>query len=155
MASARRPDAASLSALLDGWVEDGSHRLHLVVQYEDTDMAGIVYHAQYLAFAERGRSALLRLAGIDQRSLRLEGKVFAVHRISVGFRAPAMLGDLLEVRTGLASMRGARMVLDQKVQDPEGSPRAELEVEVALLSLGGGPCRLPRAMRDRIIATIS
>ena len=149
-----RPGADALAALLDGWVEGGRHHLPLKVQYEDTDMAGIVYHAQYLAFAERGRSAMIRLAGIDQGGLRREGRVFAVRRIGVDYLAPAALGDALEVRTGLAAIRGARMVLDQEVLGAGGAPKAALEVEVALLDGDRGPCRLPQAMRDRIAATI-
>ena len=155
MARDGRPDPAVLDSLLDGWVESGRHHLPLKVQYEDTDLAGIVYHAQYLAFAERGRSAMLRLAGIDQGELRGEGKAFAVSRIAIDYRAPARLGDTLEVHTGLAAMKGARMELDQEVLAAGGSPKATLKVDVALVSLEGGPCRWPSEMRDRIAATIA
>ena len=155
MAGSKTPDTAAIEALLDGWTGDGCHHLPLKVQYEDTDLAGIVYHAQYLAFAERGRSALLRVAGIDQGALRREDRVFAVNRIGIDYRAPARLGDALIVRTRLKAMKGARMVLDQEVLGEKEALRAALEVEVALLSLAGGPCRWPTEMRDRIAATIS
>ena len=155
MAGLDRPDAAMLGALLDGWVEGGCHHLPLKVQYEDTDLAGIVYHARYLAFAERARSAMLRIAGIDQRLLRGEGKVFAVRRIGIDYLAPAALGDALEVRTRLAAMGGARMALGQRIVNAADTALAELEVEVAMLALGAGPCRWPPGIRDRIAATIS
>ena len=155
MAGSKTPGTAALEAVLDGWTGDGCHHLPLKVQYEDTDLAGIVYHAQYLAFAERGRSAMLRVAGIDQGELRREDRVFAVNRIAIDYRAPASLGDALLVRTRLKAMKGARMALDQEVLGDGEALRAALEVEVALLSLGGGPCRWPPEMRDRIAATIS
>ena len=155
MAGNKAPDAADIESLLDGWVGGGCHHLPLKVQYEDTDLAGIVYHAQYLAFAERGRSAMLRIAGIDQGELRREDRVFAVNRIAIDYRAPASLGDALVVRTRLNAMKGARMVLDQEVLGQKEALRAALEVEVALLSLDGGPCRWPPEIRDRIAATIS
>ena len=155
MMDRERPGALAVGTLLDGWIEDGCHHLPLKVQYEDTDLAGIVYHAQYLAFAERGRSAMLRLAGVDQRSLRGRDKVFAVRRIAIDYRAPAMLGDALEVRTSLAAMKSARMELAQTVLDADKTAKATLDVEIAMLSLGGGPCRWPAGIRDRIAATIA
>lgn len=149
-----RPDPAELASLLDGWLDDGCHHYPLKVQYEDTDLAGIVYHAQYLAFAERGRSAMLRCAGIDQNAMRDDGMVFAIRRITIDYRAPSQLGEALAVQTRLKALRGALMVLDQAVLGDDQTPRASLEVEVAVLALDRGPVRLPEPIRDRIAATI-
>ena len=155
-----RPDAVQVAALLDGWLEDSIHIYPLKVQYEDTDLAGIVFHPRFINFAERGRSAMIRRAGIDQNAMRDDGMVFAIRRIGIDYRAPARLGDALMVRTSLRVMRGAVMELDQIVlkQNPSGQAdtvMAELTVEVLVMALSGRPMRIPALIRDRITATIS
>ena len=94
----------------------GPHAWPLRVYYEDTDAAGIVYHASYLRFAERGRTEMLRELGFDHRSLAdAHGVVFAVSRCVIDFRRPARLDDLLEVRTRPLAVGGARLELEQLV----------------------------------------
>jgi acyl-CoA thioester hydrolase len=79
-----------------GVIDAGRHRIAIRVYYEDTDAAGIVYHAAYLAFAERARTEMLRRLGLDHRTLRARfGVVFTVRRCLVEYRAPARLDDLL------------------------------------------------------------
>lgn len=92
------------------------HSLPLRVYYEDTDLAGIVYYANYLKFIERGRSEWVRSRGLDQARLRMEqGLVFAVRRVEADYLRPAVFDDLLTVTTALVELGGARIVLDQAV----------------------------------------
>jgi acyl-CoA thioester hydrolase len=93
-----------------------THRFQLRVYYEDTDLAGIVYYANYLRFIERGRSEWVRACGLDQGRLRAEtGLVFVVRRVEADFLRPAVLDDSLIVETTLVDLGGARIVLDQAV----------------------------------------
>ncbi len=85
---------------LSSRVESGTHRLPIRVYYEDTDAAGIVYYANYLKFAERARTEMLRLAGIDQSEMTTRyGMAFAVRDCTIDFRDPVRLEDLIEVRS--------------------------------------------------------
>ena len=92
-----------------------THIFNCRVYYEDTDMAGIVYYANYLKFIERGRSTLVREAGIDQGALKQQGYVFAVRRIAADYHKPARLDDMLRVETKLSSVGGAKIEFDQRV----------------------------------------
>lgn len=121
------------------------HRFPVTVYYEDTDMGGIVYHANYLKFIERARSDWVRLHGIDQNALREAGVVFAVHRIEADFLAPARLDERLEVRTHLVQAGGVRMGLDQSVW--RGDTRLfQARVTLVSMSMDGRPRRLPPAL---------
>ena len=127
-----------------------SHVFPVTVYYEDTDMGGIVYHANYLKFIERARSNWVRGLGVDQNDLRGAGTVFAVRRVAADFLAPARLDDALEVTTELMEATGVRLRLQQTVR--RGAKvlfRAEVEL-VAIDSATGGVRRLPRALRDSI-----
>lgn len=130
-----------------GKVADGEHRLPVRVYYEDTDAGGIVYHARYLHFAERARTEMLRLAGIEQSELRRRhDMVFAVRRCEVDYRRPARLDDLVEVRSRLTEISGARL---KAVQDiwRAGEQLVRLVVEVASLRGDGRPTRIPAPVR--------
>ena len=118
------------------------------VYYEDTDAGGIVYHGNYLRFAERGRTELLRSLGYDHRALADGlGLVFAVTRCAADFVVPARLDDLLHVRTRALRVGGARLELEQTVHRA-GQVLARLEVTLALLDRAGlQPRRLPDALR--------
>ena len=116
------------------------------VYYEDTDLSGLVYHANYLKFIERARSEWVRSLGIDQAAMRAGGRVFVVARIEADFRAPARYDDLLEVETRVDGMRPARMVLSQVVRS-EGRALFEARVTVALIGPTGRPERLPEVLR--------
>ena len=101
---------------LDGVLDDGKHDYLLRVQYEDTDAGGIVYHAQYLAFAERARSAWLRCLDIDQpRLLSQKKQAFVVRHIDIDFLQAAALGDVLGVTSEVAKIGGARIILRQTI----------------------------------------
>lgn len=119
------------------------HKMDIRVFYEDTDMAGIVYYANYLRYIERGRSSMLREEGFSQNDLRDRlGIVFAVTEVNARYRQPARLDDLLTVETGLAEVRKARVIFDQKVKRGDDL-LFEALVTVACMSLEGRPKAIP------------
>ena len=117
------------------------------VYYEDTDFSGVVYHGGYLRFLERGRTEYLREAGINQSALQAEGRplVFAVRRMSIEFLRPARMDDLLAVETSLAELRGASILMVQRILR-DGTELVTARVLVAALG-GGRPVRLPDRLR--------
>ena len=122
-----------------------SHRYPVHVHYEDTDMGGIVYHANFLKFIERARSAWVRDLGVDQNAMRAGGTVFVVRRIEADYLAPAYLDDVLEIETQTLRATAARLVMQQSVW----RGKAELfraVVTVACLTTSGRPTRLPAAI---------
>lgn len=128
------------------------HALPVRVYYEDTDAGGIVYHAQYLCFAERGRTELLRSIGVDHRQLLAEeGGIFAVRRLTADFRAPARLDDALAVETRARACSGARLFLVQDIKRDD-QVLVSLDVELVFINADLRPRRLPawlaRAFRD-------
>ena len=146
---------------LNGWVEDCAHHYLLRVQFEDTDAGGIVYHANYLAFAERARSAYLRCIGIRQEETMVAGAedsmMFVVRRLSIDYMRAAGLGAALKVETRLQSLRGASMTLIQEVINLEnGHILARLLVDIGCVAAGrdGGarPRRMPSAVVERLRA---
>lgn len=123
-----------------------THTLSVRVYYEDTDLAGIVYYANYLKFIERGRSEWLRALGIDQVALKQDsGHVFAVRRIEADYLRPARFDDLLSVETALAQATAARIVLDQTVRRGADLLFAA-QVTLACLDALGRPVRLPKGL---------
>ena len=130
-----------------------THRFPIRVYYEDTDLAGIVYYANYLKFIERGRSELLRALGVDQGRLKAEaGIVFAVRRVEADYLLPAVFDDLLTVRTWITSISGARVTMGQEVVR-DGTLLFRAEVTVACLTPTGRPARIPPAIRATLTAS--
>jgi acyl-CoA thioester hydrolase len=126
------------------------HRFDLRVYYEDTDLAGIVYYANYLKFIERARSEWVRALGVDQVQLKSDfGMVFAVRRLEADYILPAYFDDLLHVTTKVSAMTGARITLAQDVW--RGDQRL-FAAKVILVAIGanGQALRLPVALRDAI-----
>lgn len=125
------------------------HEFPVTVWYEDTDMGGIVYHANYFKYVERARSDWVRRLGIDQlKMLRESGRTFAVHEIAAKFIAPATLDDRLTVRTRLLSATPARAVLAQDVvADADGRTLFSATVTIVVLQADGRPGRLPAELR--------
>lgn len=122
------------------------------VYYEDTDLAGIVYYANYLKFLERGRTEALRAAGVDQGRLREErGIVFAVRRVAIEYLHPARLDDWLTVTTVVTRLRGASVAMRQAVLRGD-TALATAEVTVAAMTLGGRPARLAPDLRQVLTA---
>jgi acyl-CoA thioester hydrolase len=124
-----------------------THRLTLRVYYEDTDLAGVVYYANYLRFIERGRSEALRGGGIDQAALKRDlGLVFVVRSLSIDYLSPARFDDLLEVRTRVTRLRGASVEMGQEIWRG-ADPLIRATVTVACMDAAGRPQRLPEAVR--------
>jgi acyl-CoA thioester hydrolase len=123
------------------------HTLPVQVYYEDTDAGGIVYHANYLKFAERGRSEMLRSLGFPHRKLGAEeGVGFAVRRCAVDYLAPARLEDALTVDTTLAGVGAATITMRQQIRR-DGELLVDIDMLVACIGRDGRPRRLPRALR--------
>ena len=122
------------------------HQFDLKVYYEDTDMGGIVYYANYLKFIERARSTLVEELGVDQLRLQSTGVVFAVRDISAQYLAPARMGDNLLVCSRVIVTTAARWVLDQVVKR-DGMVLFTAEVTIVVIGLGGSPRRLPKELR--------
>jgi acyl-CoA thioester hydrolase len=126
------------------------HRFPVRVFYEDTDAAGIVYYANYLKFAERGRTEMLRAAGIGQRALReTAGVAFAVRRCLVDYLRPARLDDLLEVRTRILSTHGAAIEAEQVVARA-AEELVRLQVTLVCIDSRGRATRLPETVLKAI-----
>lgn len=124
-----------------------THTLDIRVYYEDTDMAGIVYYANYLRYIERARSDWVREMGIDQLAMKAEGVVFAVRRVEADYIQPARFDDLLQVRTDLVSLSPARMVMRQEVRRAE-TLLFQADVTIVCINANGKPCRLPAKLRS-------
>jgi acyl-CoA thioester hydrolase len=142
----------TLVNLLDGKIEGGRHLMQVRVYYEDTDFTGIVYHANYLRFMERGRTNYLRLLGADHRALfeqasqEAPGFHFVVRHMDLDFIRPARMDDILVVETKPSEVRGASITLHQKVRRGE-ELLIEAKVQVAFVSQGRAQ-RIPKPLRE-------
>jgi acyl-CoA thioester hydrolase len=155
MGEERQDSRPSAWPQLAGRLEDGAHLLPVRVYYEDTDFSGLVYHASYLRFLERGRTDSLRLAGVDQSQLHADGEglVFAVRRMTLDFLKPARMDDVLVVETRTREVRGATILIAQRVLRGE---ETLLTAEVTVACLGGGrPRRIPDALRRTLAGSSS
>lgn len=125
--------------------------LPIRIYYEDTDFSGVVYHAAYLKFFERGRTEALRACGVHHSEMlrREEPIAFAVRKMTTEWIVPARIDDLLEVRTLFDEIRGARMFLQQEIWRDE-TLLARAEVEAACINLQGKPRRLPADIAMRL-----
>ena len=136
---------------LDGTIDDGKHAQQVRVYYEDTDFSGIVYHASYLRFMERGRTNYLRLVGADHRALfeqaaaEAPGFAFVVRHMDIAFRKPAFMDDVLTILTAPEEVKGASITLHQKVMRGE-ELLVEAHVQVAFIS-GGRARPIPKPLR--------
>lgn len=136
---------------LSGEIREGRHVLPVRVYYEDTDFTGLVYHASYLRFMERGRTDYLRLLGADQRALFEEteeeapGFAFVVRSMAIEFFKPAHMDDVLEIVTEPEEVKGASITLKQRVSRA-GQTLVEASVRVAFVS-GGRARPIPKPLR--------
>mgnify|MGYP005756510963 FL=1 len=141
---------------LDGHLDDVVHRYYLRVQYEDTDAGGIVYHAQYLAFAERARSAWLRCLGIDQQALLAsDANGFVVRHIDIDFVKAAGLSAVLEITSKVLKTGGASVKLRQTITNMQSCHIvARLVVDIGFVSLQSAgaarACRMPKDIRNKL-----
>lgn len=131
-----------------------THTFSVRVYYEDTDLAGIVYYANYLKFIERARSEWVRSLGVDQGRLRREeGIVFAVRRVEADYLKPARFDDELTVMTRPAGATGARIQLEQEVT--RGGERLFVAlVTLVCLTDTGAPARIPAEIRQRLVPAL-
>lgn len=141
------------SAGLAGHIEGATHILHQRVYYEDTDFSGLVYHARYLHFLERGRTDHIRLLGVEQGTLHTKDDpasavAFVVRHMEIDFKAPARMDDILEIRTQSSAVRGARLVLAQEIRCA-GKLLISARVTVAVINGFGRARRLPDDLRRR------
>ncbi len=119
------------------------------VYYEDTDMAGIVYYANYLKYIERGRSEWVREIGMDQLAMKADGIVFAVRRVEADYLGSAKLDDALVVETVVASVSAARLVMEQWVKRAD-EVLFHAMVTVVCMNEAGQPVRLPANIRQMV-----
>ena len=123
------------------------HSFECRVYYEDTDLAGIVYYANYLKFIERARSEWVRTLGLDQAQLKAEtGVVFAVRYLTADYLSPAKFDDVLTITTQVLKTSGARMALDQRVLR-SGVLLFDARVTLVAIGANGAPAGLPKALR--------
>ena len=125
------------------------YTLPIRIYYEDTDMAGIVYYANYLKFIERGRSEWVREIGMDQLKMKEEGIVFAVRRVEADYLGSAKLDDELIVETEVANVTAARLVMEQRVKRGE-ELLFHAMVTVVCMNESGQPVRLPANIRQMV-----
>ena len=123
-----------------GWFEGREHVLPVRVYYEDTDFTGVVYHANYLRYFERGRSDFLRMAGVSHTDLLAHDQptAFVVTRMEIDFRKPARIDDALLVRTTYDEARGPRLAISQRIVRGD-EVIAQAAVSAAGISLDGRP----------------
>jgi acyl-CoA thioester hydrolase len=128
------------------------HRLSIRIYYEDTDFSGVVYHASYLRFLERGRTETLRDRGIDQAALYGDGGAgalsFAVRHMAIDWLKPARMDDVVSVETQIGAIKGASLTLHQRILRGEDILMTA-EVLVALVA-DGKPARMPPSLRAKL-----
>ncbi len=156
--SFRRPRLKDPSPLARD--DDGKiHRFRVRVYWEDTDAGGIVYHSNYLKFAERARTEMVRTLGIDQARLAAggRGEAFAVAHAAIDFLAPARLDDALEVESVLRRVGGASMEVAQIIKRlDDGADLVRLNVRLGYVALGNGrPARMPADIRHALVDYVS
>jgi acyl-CoA thioester hydrolase len=143
---ARWPDLA-------GRIEGARHILPVRVYFEDTDFSGLVYHASYLRWCERGRSDWLRLLGVHHSALIApesgEPAAFVVRRLEIDYLRPARIDEVLEVTTECTEVSGVYLLLLQQIRRGE-TTLCKVVVKVVLISQSGKPMRLPAPIREAL-----
>ena len=143
---------------IDGEVRDGRHHMHIRVYYEDTDFSGIVYHANYLRFMERGRTNHLRLMGAEQHALFAEaqaetpGFAFVVRSMQIDFLRPARMDDVLDIVSWPLEVKGASITLAQEVHRG-ADVLVRAKVRVAFICDGRAQ-PIPKALRALMKADV-
>jgi acyl-CoA thioester hydrolase len=134
-----------------GWLVGREHQLPVRIYYEDTDFTGVVYHANYLRYFERGRSDFLRLAGVSHQALleTPDPAAFTVTRIAVEFKAAARIDDALAVRTTYDAVRGPRLMISQRILRGRDLI-ATADVEAACIGLDGRARRPPPGLVEAL-----
>jgi acyl-CoA thioester hydrolase len=142
---------------LSGSLTDEGHVLIQRVYYEDTDFSGVVYHARYLHFMERGRTDFLRCLGVEQARLHAqegEGTAFVVHRMEIDFKGSARMDDVLTIITRTQKAAGAKLILAQEIRVHDRL-LISARVTVAVVNRAGRPRRLPADLAERLAGPAS
>tara|TARA_Y100001933_G_scaffold96498_1_gene97322 strand:- start:136 stop:573 length:438 start_codon:yes stop_codon:yes gene_type:complete len=136
---------------LSGIIKKNTHFFQIRVFYEDTDFTGIVYHANYLKFAERGRTNFLRLLGINHSELMNaeEPKYFVVYKMNTKFLGSSTIDDLLEVRSNFIGVEGIRLKINQDIFNNQKKVFSA-DIEFALLNKDAKPLKFPNDMKLKI-----
>lgn len=132
------------------------HVLPIRVYYEDTDLSGIVYHANYLRYMERGRMEFFRCAGVAEFAHihHEEPTAWTLRKVQIEYFRPARLNDLLEVHTRLTELTGVRMCAEQKVFC-RGDQLTQANVEACVINLKGRPRRIPKSTYEKLAPFLS
>lgn len=152
--------SAAEAEVINGTLTPEGHRLLARVYYADTDFSGVVYHARYLEFLERGRTDYLRLKGVHHSQLE-EGQlgepiVWIVRRMEIDFRLPARIDDMLLIETCVIEASGARVTMRQTIKrnsavqhsSEQSDLLIEARVEAALINKQGRPRRMPKEWKE-------
>ena len=136
-----------------GWMDGHFHVLPLRVYYEDTDFSGVVYHANYLRYMERGRSEFLRLAGVHHTAMLdgTEPMAWTIRRAVLDYKKPARVDDALLVRSRITHLSGARMTIEQSVWRGDDL-LVSGHVEACIITLAGKPRRIPAEIAAKLTA---
>jgi acyl-CoA thioester hydrolase len=133
------------AGLIDGKV----HRFAVRAYFEDTDLSGVVYHANYLRWFERARSDFVRLLGIDQRAVNEAGEgAFAVTELTIRYAAPARLDDAVQIETACEELGAASCRMHQVARREDGVLLSEARLRIGFVSPEGRPRRMPATWRD-------
>ncbi|HTQ15280.1 MAG TPA: YbgC/FadM family acyl-CoA thioesterase [Rhizomicrobium sp.] len=140
-----------MQAAIAGRFDGRTHILPVRIYYADTDLSGVVYHANYLAYMERGRSEFFRAAGIARLAQMEEPEptAWTLRRVTLDYLRPARVDDLLEVHTRLTGLTGARMNAEQDVY-LDGQMLTRGAIEACVITLTGKPRRIPQDVRDKL-----
>lgn len=130
-----------------------THQFPVTVYYEDTDMAGVVYYANYLRFIERARSTIVEDLGVDQREMRAQELVFVITRVEADYLGSARLGDRLIVESTHYAQGPVRWMFDQEVKLGD-KVIFRAKVTAACMSTAGRPTRLPAKIRASVSKTV-
>ncbi len=136
---------------ISGEIKDKTHFFNVRVYYEDTDFTGIVYHANYLKFAERGRTNFLRLLGINHLDLikDKDPKYFVVYSMDTKFLGTSTIDDILEVRSFFKGIKGPRLIINQEIFNKERN-LFSAKIEFTILDENGKPRKFPDDMISKI-----
>jgi acyl-CoA thioester hydrolase len=135
-----------------GHFDGKAHILPLRVYYEDTDLSGMVYHANYLRYMERGRTEFFRLAGIAEMAdlTAAEPTAWAIRKVEIAYHRPARVDDTLVVHTILTEISGARLCARQRIHVNEAL-LTDGRIEACIVTLTGKPRRIPEKIRDLLM----
>lgn len=138
----------SPTAYPSGLIEGTTHHFAVRAYFEDTDLSGVVYHANYLRWFERARSDFVRLLGFDQRAVNEAGEgAFAVTELTIRYAAPARLDDGVRIETMCEELRAASCRMHQKAFREDGLLLSEARLRIGFVAPDGRPRRMPDAWR--------